>query len=180
MKGITNILRTLIMLAIVPAFMTSCVHYTDQGEQGLDGRVYFGIDYDFTPIYSYWDNNFSVPENPYFGEFYRTEPGIYDFEYFINPYEYWWGTYSLYQNPGEWGGTYGQQGLNGADSFFLLICNQNGFYSETWDERRSRITMDADGFTTIETNGEQKFKLVMKKSHVRDRPARGTPKYKRD
>ena len=46
------------------------------------------------------DDNPAVPDNPFFGEYHRTLDGIYDFEYFINPYEYWWGTYEIYVNPG--------------------------------------------------------------------------------
>lgn len=179
MKNITKSINWLMPLGLMVIFMTSCINYTDYGQRGEDGRAYFGIDYDFNPPYSYWDDNMSVPQNPYFGEFYRSEPGIYDFEYFINPWEYWWGTYTLYENEGEWGGTNNTPGQPGADTFFLLICNENGFYSETWEDDWYRTAVNENGTVLIEGTDGARFKLEMRKSTVTERPAKGNPKFRK-
>ena len=180
MKNLTKSIKSFWLLLTIGVFMTSCVVYTDQGPKGPDGKVYFGIDYDYNPPYSYWDNNSSVPLNPYFGEVYRTEEGTYDFEYFINPWEYWWGTYTLYENEGEWGGANNTPGLPGDDTFFLLICNDDGFYHETWDECGCRAMENPDGSVTVEGVNKQKFRVEMKKSTVMERPAKENPKFKKE
>jgi len=170
------------MLTVMLGSLSSCITIVDQGPRGDAGKVYFGIDYDYSPPYSYWDDNYNVPQNPYFGELYRTEAGIYNFEYFINPYEYWYGTYRLYRNLGEPGGDYGVRGADGADTFFLLICNDDGFYAEEWEECGCVRTQQADGSITIEGNNKStgQFKVSMKKANVNERASKNTPKFKRD
>jgi len=170
-----------LMVSLAVTMLSSCIVITDDdyGPSGNDGKAYFGIDYDWTPPYSYWDNNPQVPNNPFFGEYYRTWSGTYEFEYFINEWEYWYGTYHIYVNAGQHGQPYGQQGYDGLDSFLLLICNQDGFYMDSWDECDcSRSEMD-DGAQVIEgKNGDHSFKIEMKKADVRERPTNNIPKYK--
>lgn len=180
MKNSTTIFRSIFLIAVLSTFLSSCITLIDQGPRGNDGKVYYGIDYDYSTPYSYWDNNPNIPNNPYFGEMYRTERGTYDFEYFINPYEYWYGTYRLYQNNGAPGGNYGEPGANGADTYFLMICNENGFYSEEWEECNCYRTAEADGSITVtgENTNTGKFEVKLKKVTVSERAPKGVPKYK--
>ena len=86
---------------LIPLFFTSCIVVDNApGPNGRDGRAYFGVDYEHHAPYSYWDNNSSIPYNPILGDYYRTRAGIYDFEYFINEYDYWYGTYEIWINRG--------------------------------------------------------------------------------
>lgn len=180
MKNSTTIFRSIFLIAVLSTFLSSCITLIDQGPRGNDGKVYYGIDYDYSTPYSYWDNNPNIPNNPYFGEMYRTERGTYDFEYFINPYEYWYGTYRLYQNNGAPGGNYGEPGANGADTYFLMICNENGFYSEEWEECNCYRTAEADGSVTVtgENPNTGKFEVKLKKVTLSERAPKGAPKYK--
>mgnify|MGYP006928220116 CR=1 FL=1 len=168
------------MVAIIATMLSSCIVITDSeyGPDGKDGRAYFGIDYDWNPPYSYWDNNVNVPDNPFFGEHYRTHPGTFEFEYFLNEYDYWYGTYSMWVIHGEHGQPYNQPGADGADNYLLLICNENGFYFERWDECDCYRTL-ADGTQVIEfQEGDKHFKIEMKKTNTTERPTRNVPKYK--
>ncbi|MGC6532879.1 MAG: hypothetical protein ACON34_07725 [Flavobacteriales bacterium] len=170
----------LVLTLVGLASMQSCIIITDGGNHGQEGRAYFGIDYDWNPPYSYWDNNPSVPDNPFFGEYYRTLDGIYDFEYFINPYEYWWGTYEIYVNPGTAGGPNGEDGLDGADTYLMLICNDNGFYFEGWEDCSCTRTLE-DGTQIIELDkGDKKYRIEMRKADVRTRPSENIPKFRAD
>ncbi|MCB0409103.1 MAG: hypothetical protein KDD29_02725, partial [Flavobacteriales bacterium] len=107
----------LILAIIFPLFFTSCIVIDNTpGPPGRDGRAYFGVDYEHRAPYSYWDNNKSIPYNPVIGDYYRTSPGLYDFEYFINEYDYWYGTYEIWVNRGGPGGPHGEPGYNGLDT----------------------------------------------------------------
>lgn len=169
----------LVLFTLLSIGMTSCLVVTDdRGRHGLDGRAYFGIDYDWNPPYSYWDNNASVPNNPFFGEMYRTMEGVYQFEYFINPYEYWYGTYEIFINPGLPGGPYGEDGIDGADNFLLLICNENGFYFEGWESCDCYRTLE-DGTVVVEMDRDgQRYRVAMKKTTTSLRPSIHVPKYR--
>ncbi len=173
-----HILKLLLMMTLMSAMLTSCITILDQGPNGRDGKVYFGIDYDYNPPYSYWDNNDNVPLNPYFGEMYRTESGTYDFEYFINPYEYWYGTYTLHRNRGELGGSNGTRGADGADTFLRLICNEDGFYYDGWEDCACYKSAELDGSVIITADDETlgKFQIKMKKAKVTERPPMAAPK----
>ncbi|MFK7756293.1 MAG: hypothetical protein AB8B53_05100 [Flavobacteriales bacterium] len=181
MKNLKHIIGSLATVIFMSAVMSSCITITDQGPRGQNGNVYYGIDYDYNPPYSYWDNNNSIPNNPFFGEFYRSNRGTYDFEYFINPWEYWYGTYTLHRNLGEPGGAYNTPGRDGDDTYLLLICNDNGFYFEGWDECLCYRTQNEDGSINITGSDELhgKFELTMKKASVTERAPVGTPKFKK-
>ncbi len=168
------------IFTLAVSVLSSCIVVTDYeyGPDGQDGKAYFGIDYDWNPPYSYWDNNYNVPENPFFGEYYRTNQGTYEFEYFINPYEYWYGTYQIWINHGEPGQQYNQPGFDGADTYLLMICNDDGFYFEDWEDCDCYRT-EADGTQIIEyKKGNKMFRVEMKKANINDRPTDKTPKYK--
>ncbi len=181
MKNLRKTVTTALGLIFMSTLLVNCVTVTDQGPRGRDGKVYFGIDYDYNPPYSYWDNNFEIPNNPVLGHMYRTSPGIYEFEYFINPYEYWYGTYTLYEDRGGLGGPYGERGADGWDTYLLLICNDNGYYTESWEECGCYRSASDDGEITIDggTQHTGKFTVKMKKTTVSERPSVNTPKYKK-
>ncbi|MGB0424846.1 MAG: hypothetical protein ACPGED_10995 [Flavobacteriales bacterium] len=155
--------------------LSGCIVVADYeyGPNGRDGKAFFGVDYDYHAPYSYWDNNPSLPNQIWYGELYRSNRGTYDFEYFINQDEYWYGTYTLRINQGEPGQPYNQPGLDGEDSNLLLICNDNGFYFETWDDCDCYQTKSAN-HQVIEINeGKYNFTLEMKKTTVADRKPKG-------
>lgn len=158
---------TIFSLVLVAFFSVGCQkdEVIEYGPRGYDGRVYFGVDYDYGMLYSYADNNPSIPFNPALGHHYPSEPGLFQFEYFINPYEYWYGTYELWFNPGQPGGPYGEPGLNGADTYLLLICNPDGFYEDRFIGKSMEVATKGDT-KTITTD---QFKITMKKVSVKDR-----------
>ena len=132
-------------------FFTSCVVIdTTPGPNGRDGNAYFGVDYEYEAPYSYWDNNESIPFNPALGEYYRTNPGIYEFEYFINEYEYWYGTYEIWINPGGIGGPNGEPGYDGLDSYLMLIADPHGFHEHIFHGKTSVTPL-------VIENKEEKF-----------------------
>ena len=171
-----------LVVSFAITMMSSCIVITDEdyGPHGDDGRAYFAIDYDFNPPYSYWDNNPSMPNNPFFGEYYRTMDGTYNFEYFINPYDYWYGTYTIHINRGEDGQPFGVAGADGADTYLMLICNDDGFYFEGWEDCFCTRTEMEDGTIILEKDlGDKKMRVEMKKTNIDVRPTQNVPKYKR-
>ena len=169
------VLGAIIAMAVTMS-LSGCIVVADYefGPFGQDGRAFFGVDYDIREPYSYWDNNPSLPNQIWYGEMYRSSPGTYDFEYFINQDEYWYGTYTLITNPGEPGQPYNVPGLDGEDTNLLLICNDNGFYFEFW-ENCNCLRSGSENHQVIEMdNGKHSFKIEMTKTTVRDRDPKGT------
>lgn len=157
---------------------SSCIIVSDYGPNGKNGKAFFGIDYDFEPPYSYWDNNPSMPNSPFFGEMYRSNPGIYQFEYFVSPFEYWYGTYQIRINPGQPGQPYGEPGRDGQDSYLLLICNEDGFYFDDWTGCNCGYrAIEGDTHIFEIESGRSNFRVEMKKAHVNERAPEGIPKY---
>lgn len=160
--------------------LTSCdviiVH--PDGPPGLPGRAFFGIDYDYSPPYSYWDNNNSVPVDPFFGEYYRSGQGLFDFEYFVNRTEYWYGTYEIWTNPGGPGRPYGEPGRDGADTYLLLVCNPDGPYE--WRKKNPdlnvEITEEGDWIVVEQTFENSGMRIKMQKTTTENRPSNKTPK----
>ena len=178
-------LRSIVLPLFIATTFASCIMVEDHhepvyyGPAGYDGKVFFGIDYDYAMPYSYWDNNPHVPNNPYFGDYFQTHAGLYDFEYFVNPYEYWYGTYETYQVYGEPGGPNGQPGADGNDTYLLLICNPDGFYFEGWEECSCYKTVLEDGSIQIEAKDrDHQFRVIMKKTNTTERPSMHVPKLK--
>ncbi len=159
-------------------FLTGCIIVTDYGPNGNNGKVYFGIDYDYNAPYSYWDNNPSTPNAPFFGEYYRSYAGTFQFEYFVNQYEYWYGTYQLRINPGQAGQPYGEPGRDGIDNYLLMICNDDGFYFESWNECNCGYRSEIDGVLTydIETD-KANYRIEMRKTTIQERKPQAIPKY---
>lgn len=182
-RGVLHLMNLKAMIISVSIMsLSSCIIITDTefGPSGRDGKAYYGIDYDFNAPYSYWDDNSMIPNNPFFGEMYRTHPGVYDFEYFINEYEYWYGTYEMWVEVGGAGQPYNVPGYDGQDNYLLMICNEEGFYFERWDDCDCYRTL-ADGTQVIEYNQDgQNFKVTMKKATIAERPSANVPKYIRD
>lgn len=163
-----------IVIAILfPLFFTSCIIVDNSpGPRGLDGRAYFGVDFEHRAPYSYWDNNPSVPYNPILGDYYRTTPGIYEFEYFVNRHDYWYGTYEVWINPGGVGGPHGEPGYNGLDTYLMLICDPNGYH-----EHRDNWRTDVSKPLVIEKKeGKYNYKITIQKGNINTRPAQ-KPKY---
>jgi len=168
----------LLSLMMLGSVLTGCIiiEEMDYGDHGRDGKAYFGIDYDTFEPYSYWDNNPSLPYSPWYGEMYRSNPGTYNFEYFINQDEYWYGTYTLRINHGQPGQANNIPGLDGTDTYLLLICNRNGFYFEDWENCACTRTSTEDSQTIEMDHGDYKFSIEMKKTTVRERTPLGNNK----
>ena len=168
----------LIILGLFFLSLTSgCVYVVDApGPDGRTGSAFFGVDYRTHMPYSYADNNPAIPYNPILGSYYPTNAGVYEFEYFINPYDYWYGTYRIFVNPGERGLPNGQPGRDGRDTYLMLICNHNGFY-----ELRGK-----DGIAHEYRNEPLKiegvgqdfcYEIVMQRANTSQRPAQLQPKF---
>lgn len=151
----------MIMLAAI--LLPSCVTVVSNvGPPGLDGRAYFGIDYTFDPPTYYWDNNPSIPNSPFFGEYYPTAPGRFNFEYGINEFEYWYGYYEIWIMRGEPGGPYGERGRNGADNYLMLLCDPNGFEAYRSEVYKSQLA-NTDSLVIEKNDGVHHYKIVLKK-----------------
>jgi len=173
----SNSKKSILLFGVISLFLTSCTFIVDPvpGPHGRPGKAFFGIDYDRVAPYSYWDNNLNIPENPVIGAFYPTNGGIFDFEYFINPYEYWYGTYEIFRNLGGPGQPDGVPGYDGRDSYLLLIVNPEGFYQE-FSGNKTEVPM---GETIIieKMIGNDKVKIKMTKISTAQRPTTNEPKY---
>lgn len=163
-----------IILAVATSlFFTSCIVVDNTpGPNGYDGFAYFGVDYEYHKPYSYWDNNSSVPFNPILGEYYQTRPGIYEFEYFINPYDYYYGTYEVRINRGGLGRPNGEPGYNGMDTYLMFIADHDGYH-----EHRDGYKMGQSLPIIIEQNkGEYNYKITIQKGNTESRAAQ-QPKF---
>lgn len=143
------------------------------GSFGRDGLAFFGVDYETYPPYSYWDDNAAIPYNPELGYYYETAPGTYNFEYFVNPSEYWYGTYEIWINPGMPGEPNGVPGADGMDTYFMLMCDPNGYHMH-YDEsyKTSADTMSETIPVVIEKReGKFNYRLTIQKGNVNTRPA---------
>ena len=172
-----SLFKSLSVALSVSVLLSSCVFVIDPvpGPDGRPGDAFFGIDYDYAIPYSYWDNNANIPNNPVLGSFYPTNAGVFEFEYFINPYEYWYGTYRIFRNAGGPGGTNGAPGAPGLDTYLMLICNPDGFYEE-----RGNYKVNAEMGETIvieEMVGNNRIRIEMTKTTTDIRPTTNEPKY---
>lgn len=163
----------LVLLLVSILFLNGCeviVVDNTPGPYGRNGFAYYGLDYEIYPPYSYWDDNPSIPYNPDLGYYYGTTPGIYNFEYFINPEEYWYGTYEIWINYGQAGGPYGEPGADGRDTYFMLICDPNGYHMH-YDESYKTTMSDTIPVVVEKQEGNMKYRLTIQKGNVNDRPA---------
>jgi hypothetical protein len=174
MKSLFKIASVVIGISL---FVTSCTFIVDpvQGPDGRPGDAFFGIDYDYAMPYSYWDNNGNIPNNPVLGSFYPTSTGVYEFEYFINPYEYWYGTYRIFRNGGGSGGSNGEVGYPGLDTDLMLICNPDGFYMERANNKRTAEM--GETIVIEEMVGNNKIRIELTKATTSIRPTLNEPKY---
>ncbi|MGD1847924.1 MAG: hypothetical protein ACFB10_21220, partial [Salibacteraceae bacterium] len=140
------------------------------GPPGLPGIAWLGVGYASFAPYSYWDENPSIPTNPLLHEYYITAPGTYYFEYFIDPTEYWYGTYTIFINPGGQGGPRGEPGFNGLDTYLLLQCDPYGpnevrFRTDgSQVQNGNEVVLEGEGFT-----------VKMQKTSIAERPPRHQP-----
>lgn len=165
----------IILVILAPLFFTSCIVIdSTPGPHGRDGNAYFGVDYEHRAPYSYWDDNNSVPFNPVLGEYYHTYPGVYEFEYFINRDDYYYGTYEVWTNQGGIGGSHGEPGYDGVDTYLMLIADPNGFYEHTDGYYNKSGTNEP---VVIEKKiGNENYKITIQKGNVNTRKAK-TPKF---
>jgi len=174
-----NLKRIYPLLAVIIISMSSCIYVDDTGPRGRDGQAYFSVDYHFSMPYSYWDNNPGIPDNPYLGDYYRTQEGDFDFEYFINPYDYWYGTYSIYRNYGGPGGSYGEAGYDGIDTYLTLYCDPNGWHEDRYEYKdNTTVTREKDRITVSIETDEGRIEMDMRKANVHTRPSHQSPKWK--
>ncbi|PJB15050.1 MAG: hypothetical protein CO118_05435 [Flavobacteriales bacterium CG_4_9_14_3_um_filter_32_8] len=162
---------TLLYPIILYMFFTSCIVVDNTpGTYGRDGKAYFGVDYEHHAPYSYWDNNNAIPNNPILGEYYPTNPGIYDFEYYVNSHDYWYGTYEIWINRGGAGGAHGEPGYDGLDTYLMLICDPNGFHEHGYRLKENEPLI-------IENkSGKYNYKIMIQKGNILTRPTQ-QPKY---
>lgn len=172
-------LKSLSVLLGLSLLISSCTFIVEPlpGPDGPPGNAFFGVDYDYAMPYSYWDNNRNIPNNPLLGQFYPTESGVFEFEYFINPYEYWYGTYRIFRNAGGPGGPDGQVGAPGLDSYLMLICNPDGFYEERANWKVDGAVELGETLTIERTIGTDRIEIVMTKTNTSLRPTVNEPKY---
>lgn len=171
----------IILAIIAPLFFTSCIVVDNSpGPNGRDGRAYFGVDYEHRAPYSYWDDNNAIPYNPVLGEYYHTYPGIYEFEYFINEEDYYYGTYEVWTNQGGIGGPHGEPGFDGLDTYLMLICDPNGFHEHADGYRRGGSEesneLSKEPIVIEKKFGKENYKITMQRGNVKTRKAK-TPKY---
>jgi len=174
--------KSLSILLGITLLFSSCVIVVDPvpGPDGPPGNAFFGVDYDYAMPYSYWDNNPNIPNNPLLGQFYPTNAGVFDFEYFINPYEYWYGTYRIFRNPGGPGGANGQVGAQGLDTYLMLICNPDGFYEERANAKTVVPVALGETITISRDVGNERIEIIMTKTNTSLRPTSNEPKYLND
>lgn len=175
-------LKSLSILLGMTLLLSSCLIVVDPapGPDGPPGNAYFGVDYDYAMPYSFWDNNPNIPNNPLLGQFYPTNAGVFDFEYFINPYEYWYGTYRIFRNAGGPGGSNGEVGAPGLDTYLMLICNPEGFYEERGSGKTSVPASIGETITVERLLGNEKIQITMTKTNIGLRPTSNEPKYMND
>jgi hypothetical protein len=157
-------MKKLLIFTAATLLLSACVTVVSNiGPNGRDGQAFYGIDFGYYAPTYYWDNNPSIPNSPFFGEYYPTLPGRYDFEYGVDEDEYWYGYYEIWINRGEPGGYYGERGRNGADNFLMLVCDPNGFESYRSNVYKSMAPSDS---IVYEQNNEQgHYKIVLKKGY---------------
>ena len=164
---------TFLLIFSILIFFTSCVVVDNTpGPHGRDGDAYFGIDYEHRAPYSYWDDNKSIPYNPALGEYYHTYPGIYEFEYFINPHEYWYGTYEIWINHGGVGGHHGEPGHDGLDTYLMLIADPEGYHTHADGYRVGEI----EPIVIERKDGKFNYKITIQKGNINTRSTH-QPKY---
>ncbi len=157
------------------ATLGSCVYVDNTpGPQGLPGDCYFGVDYEQYSPYSYWDDNPSIPYNPLLGSYYLSKPGLYHFEYHVNPYDYWYGTYEIWQNQGGPGGSHGEMGCRGLDSYLMLICDPWGYHEQRFDYKTSDF--ENNPLVIEEKTGNKNFRITIQKTNESKRKSQ-SPKY---
>ncbi|MFT4985141.1 MAG: hypothetical protein ACI8U0_000773 [Flavobacteriales bacterium] len=174
-NSLPKYLRTLSLMLFVGLMLSSCRKHDqyEQGPRGYDGRAFFAVSYtNFNP-YSYGDNNPSIPNNPILDEYYTSNSGVYEFEYFVNPFEYWYGTYELGINFGGPGGDFGEPGLNGRDTYLTLFCDPHGFY----EQRTMGKSIDEEPIIKVGSTKDVQCKMIMKKVHINDRSPQLETKY---
>lgn len=163
-------IRLLSLIALFGLMQGCIVVDNTPGPPGYPGNAWFGVGYESFAPYSYWDENPSIPMNPLLNEYYSTAPGTYYFEYFFTPTEYWYGTYSIFINPGGPGGAYGEPGYNGVDTYLLLLADP---YGPNEVRYRKDVSLSEQG-DEVMLEGEG-FKVSMKKTSIAERAPRKMP-----
>jgi len=179
MKKISVVIISLVMLII----SNSC------GVNGDPGHCYFSLDWEYYDedygVYYYEDNNPDVPEilNLESNVYYDCYPGIYDYYYESEDYEYWYtyeGTYTLIQNLGTSAHIF-EDGLDGLDTYhelYLFIYARKALQKEpqnvskkqlenSREKAMSSIPETVEEFSWEETEGDWTMKVTQKISKYR-------------
>ena len=130
MKTGTKAHPAVVIIAVIfaAAALTGC------GQPGADGEAYTAYSWVYGPItIATNDPAFAGLSTVYNGEFRKTSPGVYDFEYIAWDDSYWWGWYEIYVNPGEDGGLFGP-GEDGTDLYFEVVCLSTGPSFYVWED----------------------------------------------
>lgn len=151
-----------ILLALLG--LSSCVTIVEPyGPPGRDGRAYFGVDYDYQAPYGYWDNNPSIPVDPFLGEYYPTHYGLFDFEFYETEDDYWYGTYEVFINRGGPGLPHGEPGYDGANTYLMLVLGPRGPY----EHRKAKQDESIEWITQSKTELEYVIEHNGGKAHVK-------------
>lgn len=175
-----TMIRAILFYSLLLVIMSSsCEINHEYAPQSRDGESYFGVDYHFSPPFSYWDDNPAIPYEICLGDFYWSEPGIYEFEYFVNSFDYWYGNYTLYQNYGFADAPYSEPGMDGIDTYHTLFCDPNGWHEDRFDNKENvKVHRDKDHLVVdIQKNGTR-FQMEMFKTDIISRPSIRLPKWK--
>lgn len=102
--------------------LTTMLVLMNCGSDGADGNAYIAFDWD-SYVDSYSDDNDNTPSTISRNEYYKSEPGTYNFLYYCSDGTgdewYWSGTYTLIVEEGEEGGLI-KNGDDGEDLYCTL------------------------------------------------------------
>lgn len=168
-------------IGILSFALTGCVYYGQDGRPGdtfleIQPSQHFYVEY-------FWDNNPSVPEAFYWGHYYPTGGGTFEYEYALSDEFLYWGEYTIIPNRGEPGG-YGYDGRPGLDRYFTLYCYSGGGYVDSYSkENGTQLLRDGKPYevlsdTVIQFDGYA-MEMTRNRMPSQDVKPAHTPKYVR-
>ncbi len=181
MKNLLKI-KSLSVIVLLAMTLQGCyveVHHVPAppGPDGYPGNAFFGVSYEAAVPYSYWDDNPSIPFNPTLGQYYGTGSGLFNFEYFINPEEFWYGTYEIWRNPGHAGLPDGIPGADGLDSYLMLICDPLGYHEHRGNGKTGFSVKEVGEKLIIESQAENaRYRITIQKGKPGEESGK-TPKF---
>lgn len=169
-----------ILLLLLIMLFPSC----EEGNDGLPGFAFVAFTWiDTEPEYIEIENEF-IPEIFYWDWFYRVDPGLYYIYYEgtqrrggrEHPYA-WELEYEVYENPGERGKLFWQDGDDGPDAYFTIECSPFGpeiYYEEADIEKSTSLNDEqeivintGDGMIVEKHHNNYSLRLIYKKVQPR-------------